>query len=127
MSPEVGTSTFSVTVTDENGCTGEDSFDVEVKPILCNEEGIFIPNAFSPNGDGLNDVLMVRSNCLTSIDFTVYDRWGEQVFHTTNPDEGWNGSYKSRKLPPDSFAYCLIAVCATGETYETRGNVSLLR
>jgi len=127
VSPEVGIHTFSVTVTDQNGCTGVDEFVLDVKPILCNEEGIYIPNAFSPNGDGQNDVFMVRSNCLMSIDFTVYNRWGEPIFHTTDPNEGWNGTYKSRPVQPDAFAYCLIAVCATGETYETRGNVSLLR
>lgn len=127
VSPQVGTTTFSVTVTDANGCMGVDSFDVEVREIQCNEDGIYIPNAFSPNGDGVNDVFRVRSNCLTSIDFTVYNRWGEEIFHTTDPNEGWDGRYLSKPVPPDAFAYCLIAVCATGENYETRGNVSLLR
>src|SRR5581483_11889855 len=54
---------------------------------------LFVPNAFSPNGDGQNDILYVRDNCILTMDFTIYDRWGNKVFESKNQSTGWDGAY----------------------------------
>lgn len=121
------TTIYTVTITDDNGCTLEQS--ITVDPLLpeCNENDVFLPNAFSPNNDGTNDVYLVRSNFLKSMDFAIYDRWGEQLFRTTTLGQGWDGTFKGSQLAPDVYAYCLIATCSNGAEYKTTGNVTLLR
>src|SRR6185312_12744430 len=79
-SPTV-TTVYYVTVTDANGCTSTDSVIVTVFED-CHDP--FVPTAFSPNGDGSNDMLMVYGNCIKALEFAVYDRWGNKVFETTD-------------------------------------------
>ena len=97
--------------------------------MLWSEEGIFVPNAFTPNNDGNNDLLLVRSNGVKEMDFFVLDRWGNEVFRTTNQRDGWNGKYHNdgRELSSDVYAWCLVATCSDGNDIHLVGNVSLLR
>jgi len=59
--------------------------------------------------------------------FTVYDRWGQMLFETTNPDEGWDGTFKGEPLPPDTYGFYLKTRCYNGEEFFKKGNVTLLR
>jgi gliding motility-associated-like protein len=126
VTPEESDS-YSVTVTDENGCQGVGIIDIDVIPFECNASGIYLPNAFSPNGDGVNDILYVRSNGVMSMTLVIYNRWGEKVFETQDISVGWDGMYKSKPLEPNAFGYYLRAVCMSGEVYEEQGNVSLIK
>lgn len=117
------TTTYMVTVTDGNGCSSTASVTITVT----GEGFIWVPNAFSPNGDGENDVLFVRGAGLETLQFFVYDRWGEKVFETMTVDQGWDGSYKGQDLNTSVFVYYLRAVFATGEEYVEKGNISLIR
>ncbi len=119
--------TFSVTVTDEFGCTAEATTTVTVLLPQCDETDVFLPTGFTPNGDNINDVLKVESNFVKSMELLVYDRWGELVFSTTNQDEGWDGTYNGAELAPDVYAYCLQATCSNGVDYKSIGNVTLIR
>ncbi len=120
------TTTYYLTVTDVNGCTDMDSLIVTVEE-GCRDD-IFIPNAFSPNNDGQNDVLKIESNsCIKIMTFTIYDRWGEKVFETSNINEGWNGTFKGKPLDTDVFAFTLIVDLITNEQVMKKGNVSLLK
>jgi gliding motility-associated-like protein len=87
----------------------------------------FVPNIFSPNGDGNNDVLYVLSNYIQSMQFVVYNRWGEKVFETKNINEGWNGKYNGEACKPGVYVWYLEAVLLNGETIKRKGNVSLVR
>ncbi len=120
---------FSVTITDAFGCMATASTTVTVNDAECNSSGIFLPNAFTPNGDGVNDVLFVRSNAIQSIVFSVFDRWGREVFRSESIDDGWNGRWQNTgdELPPDAYGYWIEAVCLNGEEYQDQGNVSILR
>ncbi|WP_235293278.1 T9SS type B sorting domain-containing protein [Portibacter lacus] len=121
------TTTFSVTVTDENGCTAEASITINVLLPDCDENDVFLPTAFTPNGDNVNDVLKVESNFVKKMNLQIYDRWGELVFSTTNIDEGWDGSYEGKILAPDVYAYSLSATCSNGAVFNKVGNVTLIR
>lgn len=119
--------TYIVTVTDENGCTGTDEITVEVRKAKCDESDIFIPNAFSPNGDASNPVLYVRSNFIEELDFIIYNRWGEEVFRTNDINGGWDGTFKGQPATPDAYAYYIKARCINGTIYQKAGNVTLMR
>ncbi|MBI5219519.1 MAG: gliding motility-associated C-terminal domain-containing protein [Bacteroidia bacterium] len=121
------TTTYTVQITDSVGCTNLDTITIFVNEVLCAEPYIFIPNAFSPNGDGKNDVLKAESDITDDIYFAVYDRWGKAVFETTNIHDGWDGAYKGEALAPAVFVYYFKAKCINNKTFEKKGNVTLIR
>ncbi len=119
---------FTVFVSDPvSGCEDTANISVVVRTFFCDEPFIFVPNAFSPNGDGRNDVFYVRGNAIDEMYMAVYNRWGEKVFETSDPNEGWNGTFKGKELPPDVFGYYLQLKCLNGEEYFKKGNVTLLK
>jgi len=118
---------YTVTATDEFGCEATASFELEVRQPVCNETDVFIPNAFSPNGDGVNDVLYVRSNFVKEMRLVIYNRWGEQVFVSQQQTRGWDGTHLNEELPPDSYGYSLMVTCPNDLQYTTKGNVSIIR
>lgn len=120
------TTTYSVTVTDANGCTATDQVTIRINPPVC-EEDVFIPTAFTPNEDGVNDILYVRSNYIDQMELIIINRWGQEVFTSTSVDNGWDGKFKGKELSPDAFAYYLTATCIDGVRITRRGNISLLR
>ncbi len=97
------TGVFYVTITDNRGCSLNDSVIVWATTNLCEEPYVFVPNAFSPDGDGYNDVISVEGNQLTDINFVIYNRWGESVFETKTLGAGWDGRYKGKDSPPDVY------------------------
>lgn len=94
---------------------------------LCEEPFIFIPNAFTPNNDSNNDFWKVWGNGFEAIRILVYDRWGEEVFATTDLTEVWDGTFKGKELPPDAYGYYVRVECFGGLVYEKKGNVSIIR
>ncbi|MAT54266.1 MAG: hypothetical protein CMN32_07265 [Saprospirales bacterium] len=121
------TTTYTLTVTNEEGCIAVRQITIYVVSPDCREPNIFVPNAFTPNGDGNNDVLYVRSNIIESMEFAIYNRWGQKVFETTEQSIGWDGTYKGQELPNDVFGYYLKAKCFNGEEFFKKGNISLMR
>lgn len=118
---------YTLQVESQNGCIRTDSLLITVVERACAEPYIFVPLAFSPNNDGENDILYVRGNQIDKMRFSVFNRWGEEVFRSTNPSNGWNGRYNGKDLPPDVFGYYLEVTCLNGETYFKKGNITLLR
>ncbi len=118
------TTTYTVTVTDQNGCSASASITVVVN--AC-EEAVFVPNAFSPNGDGKNEVFRVRNITLKSMELVVYNRWGQEMYKSNDINSGWDGSYDGKKLAPDVFAWHLRFTCPDDKSYLRKGNVSLLK
>ena len=95
--------------------------------IIEDPNSFFIPNAFSPNNDGNNDVLYVRGKNIQEISLLIYDRWGQRVFVTQNINEDWDGKYNGEKLENAVFVYYLSLTYADGKTETKKGNVSLIR
>lgn len=121
-----GSYTYIIKVTDEMGCMGTDTVTVFVRDPNC-EEGVFLPNAFSPNGDGENDRLEVLSPFVQDMELFIYNRWGELVFSTNNQSFGWDGTFKGQTLSPDVYGYLLRFTCVDGRDYVRKGNVTLLK
>ena len=125
------TTTYTVTGTTRIGCPGEN--DVLIKVICVEASQVFVPNTFTPNGDGANDRFYMSGKGLGLIrKMTVYNRWGEQVFETENinandPGAGWDGTYKGQILQPDVFVYVFELYCETGVPFTLKGDISLVR
>ena len=122
--------TYQLTILDADSagaCSKTYTVSLTVVDVECDEPFIYVPNAFSPNGDGENDVLYVRGSNIERMRFVVYDRWGEMVFESRDPAQGWDGTYKGRLAAPAVFVYHLEVDCGDGESFFTKGNVSLLR
>ncbi len=88
---------------------------------------VYVPNVFSPNGDGFNDILMVRGKAVAEIQFIVYDRWGEKVFETNDINTGWDGTYKGEPMNLAVFVYMLTGKYKNGKVIDEKGNFTLLR
>jgi gliding motility-associated-like protein len=93
----------------------------EVNPL------IGIPTAFSPNGDGENDILYVRGAAIQTLDLKIFNRWGQLVFETTSKEKGWDGTFGGQPQPMDAYAYVLNATFIDGTAKILKGNITLLR
>jgi gliding motility-associated-like protein len=83
----------------------------------------FIPNAFSPNGDGLNDIFRVYAQYSNiSFKMMIYDRWGQEVFYSGDIAKGWDGTYKGRECPPESYVW-VINIGFLGQDIITSGDI----
>lgn len=118
---------YTIFVSDRNNCKNKDTVSVLVNNAICDKSNIFIPNAFSPNNDGNNDVFRVRSIPLKSYLLIIYNRWGNKVFESTNSAESWNGSFKNQPQPMDAYGYYFEGECLQGEKIILKGNISLLK
>jgi gliding motility-associated-like protein len=120
------TTIFTLTVS-EGGCIRSDTTEIKVYEIICEDPYVFIPNAFSPNGDNENDVLYVRGIWIEKMVFRIFDRWGEMVFESSDPSIGWDGTFKGGKLDPDVYDFYLDVTCIGGLKSIIKGNVTLMK
>jgi len=86
-----------------------------------------LPSAFSPNGDGSNDILYVRGADIVTMDLKIFNRWGQLVFETKSQSIGWDGKYNGQPQPVDAYGYVLLATFIDGTSKELKGNITLLR
>jgi gliding motility-associated-like protein len=123
------TTAFTVTVTNEDGCELVLSTSVTVTDPRCEEPFIFLPNLFTPNGDGINDVLLVKAfePFITSVELLIYNRYGTEIFKSTSLNDGWDGTFQGEALQTDAFAFYLKVICIDGQTFTKKGNVTLIR
>ena len=119
---------YYVSVSDDNGCQGNDSMSVTVK-LLCGE--LYVPTIFSPNGIGpeANNTLWVfgKVACIKRFSFQIYDRWGEMVFESINILDGWNGNFKERPATSGNYVYKLSVLLFDDSIYNASGSVTLVR
>ncbi|MBC7864016.1 MAG: gliding motility-associated C-terminal domain-containing protein, partial [Bacteroidia bacterium] len=116
-----GLYTVSLVVMDQNGCVDTAAHDILVAllPVL--------PTAFTPNGDGNNDVFIVRGGPFKSLLFKVYNNWGELLFETTDQTLGWNGLYKDVEQPMGVYVWTVEVEIAEGRSIKKSGDVTLIR
>ena len=115
---------FTVTVTDIAGCKGSSSVLVKVY----NGITYYVPSAFSPNGDGVNDVFRpIPAGIVSTEYFRIFSRYGQLVFETAQPLKGWDGTYRGTKQPIGNYVWTLKGMGNNGKVVEMKGNVVLLR
>jgi gliding motility-associated-like protein len=122
--------TYRAEVWNDGGCASTDKVNISV---ICNDGNVFIPNTFSPNDDGMNDVFYVRGKGVNSVkSMKIFNRWGELVFeknqfNANDINAGWNGIYRNTKLTPDVYVYIVDVVCSNNTVFTLKGNVTLIR
>jgi gliding motility-associated-like protein len=124
------TTTYLVEVKNAGGCTARSSVTVNV---ICDGSNVFIPNTFSPNRDGMNDVFYPRGTGLFTVkQLRIFDRWGQLVFEKVDfkPNDasvGWDGTFKGVQLPSDVFVYSVDIQCNNNSILTFKGNIALIR
>lgn len=121
-SPETSAN-YYLLVTDVNGCKNNDTVFVEVS----NEQAIYIPNSFSPNGDGLNDIFIAKGYGVKEIQMMIFDRWGEKVFDSKNTGKGWDGTFKGDVVKQDVYVYSITAIPYLGAKIRRKGIVTVIK
>lgn len=114
---------YCVVVGDEHDC--KDTVCATVKVIYCDD--FFIPNAFSPNGDGLNDRFMVKGTCMTHYNIRIQNRWGQTVFESKHSGESWDGTYKGVKQDAGVYFYYAEISFIEGKKIIQKGDLTLIR
>jgi gliding motility-associated-like protein len=122
--------TYRAEVKNEFGCVAIDSVHIRT---LCESSQVFVPNAFTPDGDGLNDILMVRAKGIAMVrSFRIFSRWGELVFERKNfppndPAFGWDGKIKGATGAAEVYVYIAEVVCDNNQINTYQGNITLLK
>jgi gliding motility-associated-like protein len=123
---EPGTYPVVLVVKSDKGCT-----DTLIRPLVVGEDfGIYVPNAFTPNNDGLNDVFRPKGFGITKYELNIFDRWGERVFHTATFDEGWDGKFMGRGgdgIEEGVYTWLINCTSVFGKAHELKGHVTLIR
>ncbi len=120
---KTGTYNACLTVTNAAGC--KDTVCQEVSAIVI---PLFdVPNAFSPNGDGMNDVMLVRGFGIARFNMKIFNRWGQLVFESNDPTIGWDGKFKGAVQPMDAYAYTVYVEFSDGTKTNKNGSVTLLK
>ncbi|MCX6315720.1 MAG: gliding motility-associated C-terminal domain-containing protein [Bacteroidetes bacterium] len=117
------TTTYSVRVTNAQGCIATDDVVITVVPYCVKPM-----EAFTPNGDGINDLWLITSgNCLTSAKAQVFNRYGAKVFESADYKNTWNGTYEGKPLPDGTYYYVITYRLVNGRIVYLKGNVTILR
>ena len=123
---EAGANAVTLVVKSDKGCS-----DTITKSLFVNEDfGVFVPNTFTPNGDGLNDLFFAKGYGITKFEFEVYDRWGEKLFSSTDINEAWDGSMTARgnkQIKEGIYTWRMKLVNVYGKTKELTGHVTLIK
>lgn len=124
------TTTYTLKALSDYGCS--DSDDVTIV-VFCDQSQLFIPNTFTPNGDGQNDYFFPQGNGVSKIkSMIIYNRWGQKVYEKTNFDvnvreQGWDGTLNGSELSPDTYVYVIEANCDNGEVVFWKGDVTIIK
>jgi gliding motility-associated-like protein len=122
--------TYTVTVTSIHGCIAMDTVRIRLH---CETSQLFIPNSFTPNGDGKNDVFYPRGTGVSIIkSFRIYNRWGNEVFERSDinindESNAWDGTYNGAIPKPDVYVWVIDAICETGQPLFLKGDVTIIR
>lgn len=115
---------YMVVGTDIYGCVGSDSVTV-----IVHTPGVFIPSAFTPNDDGKNDIFYIRGKGTISFELNIFNREGDFIYHSTNPDEGWDGTIQGtgKRVPNGAYVFHTIGEYSDGEKFNETGMINLIR
>jgi len=120
---------YAVVVSDASGCFAADTALILGATTPCEIiiPVVYIPNIFTPNGDGSNDVLYVRGQGITAFTLSIYDRWGERVFETSELTYGWDGTFHNKHMDAGVFVWQLHVEFIDGTVKNDKGNLTMTR
>lgn len=122
-SPTV-TTTYTVTGTDSAGCEVARVVTIYVEPNC--KDLLLIPNVFTPNGDGINDEFVINASYTSAYSIEIYDRWGIEIYHSTDPNKYWDGTTNDKTVPAGVYYYIIRATCQN-TNYMKDGFVQVIR
>ena len=119
--------TYWVTVTTNNNCKASDTINIIYQECIIPD--IYIPNSFTPNGDGLNDIFNIKTTYeFSHFKLSIYNRWGEMIFESEDINKGWDGTFKGKLVPSGVYIYLITATIKdTGEKRKITGRVTVVR
>ncbi|MCT4582593.1 MAG: PKD domain-containing protein [Flavobacteriales bacterium] len=122
---DTGTYYITLVAYTNNNCMDTTVQGISVTPVI----SVYVPNTFTPNGDGENDVFNLKSYGIVEDGFElfIFDRWGDQIYYTTTLGEGWDGTHKSNLSQQDTYVYKIICKDVFGEMHEYKGHINLLK
>lgn len=106
------------------GCIDSVVLDLKIDP---NTKDFFIPNVFTPNGDGNNDLFKVYGSSIKQLELRIYNQWGNLMYETRDYHAGWNGTYRGQPQPAGAYVYTVKAVLFSGQVINRRGTITLIR
>ncbi|MBL0105553.1 MAG: gliding motility-associated C-terminal domain-containing protein [Bacteroidetes bacterium] len=116
------TTTYTCTISDGTCYTKR-----QVVVTILHNNDLFLPNTFSPNGDNKNDYFFLRGNNIYGIRLTIFDRWGEKMFESTDPSQGWDGTYNNKDVNPGVYTFVATVIFTDGTSASKSGTVTLVR
>jgi gliding motility-associated-like protein len=124
---DTGVYIVALTLTSDSGCTALRTDTLVCIP--CEEESDppAVPSAFTPNGDGINDVLYVKGGPFTELEFRIYNEWGNLIFSSGSQNIGWDGTYKSKLQPQGRYVWTIACTTIDGSHYSTAGDITIIR
>jgi gliding motility-associated-like protein len=117
--------TVTIQVRALGGCTQAVSTAVSATTTYSRE--VFIPNSFTPNGDGLNDVLKAYGTGIKTIRMMIFNQWGQKVFEGNDPNNGWDGRYNGKDATTGVYMYVATIVLHDGQEINKKGSINLVR
>ncbi|HNC33285.1 MAG TPA: gliding motility-associated C-terminal domain-containing protein, partial [Bacteroidia bacterium] len=118
-----GDYSVTLTVKDEFGC--ENSFTKNISVTVAHD--LFLPSAFTPNSDGINDIFRLKGSGFVSADMLILDQWGQLIFRTNNAVVGWDGSVKGNLAPNGTYSYIVKIKLNDGSDKVLKGNISIIK
>ena len=115
--------TYCATVTTAAGCKASDCLDI----IVNDESTLYVPNVFTPNGDGVNDVFYTPNRNIVSYSLDIFNRWGQLLFSSDSPLKGWDGTFGGQMVPDGVYVYILKAKGADEVTYSKTGHITVFQ
>lgn len=117
---------YRATVSD-GSCTVSDTLHIHCTDVICGAPEFLIPNAFSPNGDGINDRLCFNADILSEFNIALFNRWGQCVYQSTDPADCWDGTFRNSPCPSGVYTYTCHIRCHNGTENNFKGDITLIR
>ena len=125
---DTGVFVVTLTVLSDSGCVSTQSDTLIFIPCVNGEVNPpVVPSAFTPNGDGHNDVLYVKGGPFKQLDFRIYNEWGNMIFHSESQSIGWDGNYKSKVQPEGPYVWTIVGTTADGVEVKASNVVTIIR
>jgi len=118
--PEKNMTYFAIAV-NELGCQAMDTARIEIEPAF------YVPNAFTPNGDNYNQVFKPLFSGYLKVDVWVFDRWGNEIIHWNDPEEGWDGTFHGKPVQEDTYVWKIVATDFRKKELHRHGIINLIR